>query len=144
MERPDLDRVDGVSPTLCIDQKTVHRNPRSTVGTITEIYDHLRLLLARLGQPHCPRCETPISRISIDRIVDDLMEQGEGKKLIVLGPVVRERKGEYRKELAALLADGWVRARIDGVITELSAPPELARYEKHTIEVVVDRLLKPF
>ena len=134
MERPDLDRVDGVSPTLCIDQKTVHRNPRSTVGTITEIYDHLRLLLARLGQPHCPRCETPISRISIDRIVDDLMEQGEGKKLIVLGPVVRERKGEYRKELAALLADGWVRARIDGVITELSAPPELARYEKHTID----------
>jgi excinuclease ABC subunit A len=140
MERPDLDAIEGVSPTLCIDQKTGHRNPRSTVGTITEIYDHLRLLMARLGQPHCPKCDAPISRVGVDRIVDEIAKQALDKKLLVMGPVVRERKGEYRKEIAALVSDGWVRARIDGSVCLLEEAPELARYEKHTIEVVVDRI----
>jgi excinuclease ABC subunit A len=140
MERPDLDAIEGVSPTLCIDQRTAHRNPRSTVGTITEIYDHLRLLMARLGQPHCPKCDAPISRVGIDRIVDEIMKLGIGEKVIVMGPVVRQRKGEYRKELAGLIADGWVRSRIDGELCLLEEAPSLARYEKHTIEVVVDRI----
>lgn len=140
MERPDLDSIEGVSPTLCIDQKTGHRNSRSTVGTITEIYDHLRLLMARLGQPHCPKCDSPISRVGVERIVDGISRKGLDEKIVVLAPVVRERKGEYRKEIAELISDGWVRARIDGNFCLLDAAPELARYEKHTIEVVIDRI----
>ncbi|MEZ4317459.1 MAG: excinuclease ABC subunit UvrA [Myxococcota bacterium] len=141
MERPQVESVDGVSPTISIDQKTVNRNPRSTVGTITEIYDHLRLLMARLGTPHCPICGTEVRKLGVDQVVDRVSEQLDGQRVVVLGPVVRERKGEYRKELAGLLTDGWVRARIDGEMHELAEPPELARYEKHTIEVVVDRLV---
>lgn len=140
MERPLVESVEGVSPTISIDQKTVNRNPRSTVGTITEIYDHLRLLMARLGTPHCPECGTEVSRLSVDQVADRLIEQLPDARVSLLAPVVRERKGEYRKELENLRRDGWQRARVDGVITELSEPPELARYEKHTIEVVVDRL----
>jgi excinuclease ABC subunit A len=141
MERPKVELLDGVSPTLCIDQKTVNRNPRSTVGTVTEIWDHLRLMMARLGTPHCPRCATPITRVGVDQVVDEILERGGGKKVHVLAPIVRERKGEYRKELDELRRDGWVRVRVDGEIKGLDETFELARYEKHTIEVVVDRLV---
>ncbi len=140
MERPLVESVEGVSPTISIDQKTVNRNPRSTVGTITEIYDHLRLLMARLGTPHCPHCGTEVRKLAIDQVVDRVREQLHDQRVMVLGPVVQERKGEYRKEMADLHTDGWVRARIDGQVVDLAEPPTLARYEKHTIEVVVDRL----
>jgi len=140
MARPQVESVDGVSPTLSIDQKTVNRNPRSTVGTITEIYDHLRLLLARLGTPRCPLCETAISKLSSEQVIDRLVAECSGERALVLGPMIKDRKGEYRKELAELLRDGWIRARVDGDLIELADPPTLARYEKHTIEVVVDRL----
>lgn len=141
LDRPDVDAVEGVSPALSIDQKTVNRNPRSTVGTVTEILDHLRLLWARLGQPHCPLCATPIDRLGVDQVVDRVLALGDGRKVQVLGPVVQERKGTYRKELLALGQDGWLRARVDGAEIRLDEePPTLDRYVKHTIEVVVDRL----
>ncbi len=140
-ERPKVDAVEGISPTVCIDQKTVNRNPRSTVGTVTEVTDHLRLLYARLGIPHCPRCGTVIAKVGVDQVVDDVLARGRGKKLLVLGPVVRERKGEYREELAGLIRDGWLRGRIDGAVMLFEEAPVLARYEKHTIEVVIDRLV---
>ncbi len=140
MERPEVDSVEGVSPTVSIDQKTVNRNPRSTVGTTTEIFDHLRLLWARLGTPHCPICDTPVSRLGAGQIVDEIMTRGAGHRVSILAPVVRERKGEYRKEMTDLARDGWVRARVDGEMIRLDEPPELDRYKKHTIEVVVDRL----
>ena len=129
-----------MSPTLSIDQKTVNRNPRSTVGTITEIYDHLRLWMARLGTPHCPRCRREVSRLSVSQVVDRLVEGASGQRRMILGPVVQQRKGSYRQQLEELARDGWVRARIDGVVHRLEDPPTLARYEKHTIEVVVDRV----
>ncbi len=140
MERPKVESVEGVSPTLSIDQKTVNRNPRSTVGTVTEIYDHVRLLMARLGQPHCPECGTAVQRMAVDPIVDRLLSELDGQRVLVLGPVVRDRKGEYRAEMERLHREGWLRARVDGAVVRLESPPELARYEKHTIEVVVDRL----
>jgi len=140
MERPDVDMVEGVSPTVSIDQKTVNRNPRSTVGTITEIYDHLRLLLARLGTPHCPHCDKVIERLGVDDIVDAVLARAEGQRVQVLAPVVRARKGEYRKEFEEWARDGWVRARVDGQDVRLEEPPELERLKKHTIELVVDRL----
>ncbi len=140
MEKPSVDRVDGLSPTLCIDQKTVNRNPRSTVGTVTEILDHLRLLLARLGTPRCPHCQRELSRSTPGQVVDALLRDHADARLVVMAPIVQERKGEYRKELADALADGWLRARIDGEMVRLDEPIELARYEKHTIELVVDRL----
>ncbi len=141
MERPRVELVEGVSPTISIDQKTTNRNPRSTVGTITEIYDHLRLLFARLGTPRCPVCHTAVSKQSVDQIVDDLIVRRAGQKVQVLGPLVRDRKGEYRKELADLRRDGFVRARIDGKVRRLDEDIVLARYEKHTIEVVLDRMV---
>ncbi|MBT3221142.1 MAG: excinuclease ABC subunit UvrA, partial [Proteobacteria bacterium] len=141
MQRPQVELVEGISPTLAIDQKTVNRNPRSTVGTITEIYDFLRLLMARLGTPHCPQCGTEVVHLAMDQLVDRVIEQGLNQRLQILGPVVQDRKGEYRKELADLARDGWVRARIDGQMVTLGEDiVELARYEKHRIEVVVDRL----
>ncbi|HMV66543.1 MAG TPA: excinuclease ABC subunit UvrA, partial [Myxococcota bacterium] len=140
MERPDVDAVEGISPSLSIDQKTVNRNPRSTVGTITEIYDHLRLLMARLGEPRCPVCATPIAKLGVDQIVDRVIADGDGQSALILGPVVEERKGEYRKEIEELRRDGWVRARIDGELVRLEEAPELERYKQHTIEVVVDRV----
>ena len=140
MERPEVDSVEGISPSLSIDQKTVNRNPRSTVGTITEIYDHLRLLMARLGEPRCPICATPIAKLGVEQIVQRLIEGGEGRTVTILGPVVEERKGEYRKEIEELQRDGWVRARIDGELVRLEEAPALERYKQHTIEVVVDRL----
>ena len=140
MRRPEVEQVTGISPTLSIDQKTVNRNPRSTVGTVTEVYDHLRLWMARLGQAHCPFCDSPIQTLSVDAIVDQIGLDAEGKRLVVLGPIVRERKGEYRKELDDLRAAGG--GAIDGEIRHLDESIELQRYEKHTIEVVVDRLAK--
>ncbi len=140
MTRPQVERVDGLSPTLCIDQKTVNRNPRSTVGTVTEILDHLRLLLARLGTPRCPVCLEAIQSLAPGQIADHLTRLALGKRLIVMAPVVVDRKGEYRKELAEALASGFLRARIDGELRSLEDDISLARYEKHTIELVTDRI----
>ncbi len=140
MEKPQVERVDGLSPTLAIDQKGINRNPRSTVGTVTEILDHLRLWMARLGTPHCPVCDRVIQRSTPTQLRDHLLETHRGATAIVMGPIVRERKGEYRRELADLQAQGYTRARIDGSLLRLEDAPDLARYEKHSIEVVVDRL----
>ena len=143
VHRPAVDSIEGLSPTLCIDQKTVNRNPRSTVGTITEVLDHLRLLMARLGTPHCPVCQREISRSSPEEIAAAVLREAgdDGKgRLWVMAPIVQDRKGEYRRELADALADGFVRARIDEQMRDLDQEIQLARYEKHTIELVVDRL----
>ncbi|MBI4880469.1 MAG: excinuclease ABC subunit UvrA, partial [Planctomycetes bacterium] len=140
LEKPRVDRVDGLSPTVSIDQKTANRNPRSTVGTITEIHDHLRLLYARLGTPHCEKCGRALAAQTRDQIADRLLALGEGQSVQVLAPIVRGRKGEYRKELESLRLKGFVRARIDGRIQRLDEPVALDRYRKHTIELVIDRL----
>lgn len=140
LDKPRVDRVDGLSPTISIDQKTVNRNPRSTVGTITEIYDHLRLLLARLGEAHCPGCDRLLAAQTRDQMADRLLEAGAGQGIQILAPIVQGRKGEYRKELESLRLKGFVRARIDGEICRLDEEIRLSRYKKHTIEVVVDRV----
>jgi excinuclease ABC subunit A len=143
MEKPRVEHVEGLSPTISIDQKTVNRNPRSTLGTVTELYDHFRLLFARLGQPHCPDCNVPISTLTPEQISDRLFAEHGGEEpgaaCIVFAPMVRERKGEYRKELARWLEEGYLRARIDGELRRLDETIELGRYEKHTIELAVDR-----
>ena len=140
MEKPKVDQVDGLSPTLCIDQKTVNRNPRSTVGTVTEVFDHLRLLWSRLGTPHCPICQRPIARRSPTDIADSLLKSLEGERLVVLAPIVRDRKGEYRKELDEWRRDGWLRVRVDGALRSLDDEIVLERYERHTLELVIDRI----
>ena len=146
MDKPDVDFIDGLSPAVSIDQKAAGRNPRSTVGTITEVYDYLRLLYARVGKPHCPICGRPIARQSPQQIVDRVLELDEGTRFQVLAPVVRGRKGEYGELLRELQAKGYSRARVDGVVIRLdeagsaSGLPALKKYEKHDIEVVVDRL----
>src|SRR5438309_4344700 len=142
MDKPDVDFIEGLSPAISIDQKSASRNPRSTVGTITEIYDYLRLLYARVGVPHCPHDGTVVQRQTPQQIVDRILELPDGTRFQVLAPVVRGRKGEYQSLLDELAGQGYARARIDGDIYELSDPPKLARYEIHTIEVVVDRLVK--
>ncbi len=141
MDKPDVDFIEGLSPAVSIDQKSTSRNPRSTVGTITEIYDYLRLLYARIGHPHCPICGEPISKQTPQQIVDRVLEMAEGTRFQVLAPVVRERKGEYADLFAELQAKGYARARIDGVVHTLAEPPKLKKQEKHSIEVVVDRLV---
>src|SRR5438034_7886211 len=141
MEKPDVDFIEGLSPAISIDQKSTSRNPRSTVGTITEIYDYLRVLYARVGHPHCPKCGRPIGRQTPDQIVDQVMQLDEGTRFQVLAPIVRGRKGEYERLLAELGRKGFARARIDGEVVELSEKIRLDRYYKHTIEVVVDRLV---
>ena len=141
MEKPDVDFIEGLSPAISIDQKSTSRNPRSTVGTITEIYDYLRVLYARVGHPHCYNCGRPIGRQTPDQIVDQVMELPEGTRFQVLAPVVRGRKGEYGKLLDELARKGFPRARVDGEVRELSEPIRLAKTYKHTIEVVVDRLV---
>jgi excinuclease ABC subunit A len=141
MEKPDVDFIEGLSPAISIDQKGTSRNPRSTVGTITEVYDYLRVLFARIGHPHCPSCGRPIGRQTPEQIVDQVMELPEGTRFQVLAPVVRGRKGEYEKLLQDLAKKGFVRARIDGEVHELSEQIRLPRHYKHTIEVVVDRLV---
>jgi excinuclease ABC subunit A len=141
MEKPDVDFIEGLSPAISIDQKSTSRNPRSTVGTITEIYDYLRVLYARIGHPHCPKCGRPIGRQTPEQIVDQVMQLPEGTRFQVLAPVVRGRKGEYEKLLKDLAGQGFVRARIDGEIRELAEQIRLPRNYKHTVEVVVDRLV---
>jgi excinuclease ABC subunit A len=141
MEKPDVDFIEGLSPAISIDQKSTSRNPRSTVGTITEIYDYLRVLYARVGHPHCPKCGRPIGRQTPEQIVDQVLELPEGTRFQVLAPVVRGRKGEYEKLLADLAKRGFARARVDGEIRDLSDQIRLPRNFKHTIEVVVDRLV---
>ncbi|HEX9537874.1 MAG TPA: excinuclease ABC subunit UvrA [Streptosporangiaceae bacterium] len=145
MDKPDVDFIDGLSPAVSIDQKAASRNPRSTVGTITEVYDYLRLLYARVGKPHCPVCGRPIARQTPQQIVDRVLEADEGTRFQVLAPVVRSRKGEYGELLRELQAKGYSRARVDGIVVRLDDAaagnlPTLKKYEKHTIEVVVDRL----
>jgi len=145
MDKPDVDFIEGLSPAISIDQKSASRNPRSTVGTVTEIYDYLRLLYARVGRPHCPSCGRPVSRQTPQQIVDRVLDLPEGTRFSVLAPVVRGRKGEYDALLQDLATQGFARARVDGVTVELgdhSARTKLARYEQHTIEVVVDRLVR--
>jgi excinuclease ABC subunit A len=141
MEKPDVDFIEGLSPAISIDQKSTSRNPRSTVGTITEVYDYLRVLFARVGRPHCPNCGRPIGRQTPDQIVDQVMELPEGTRFQVLAPIVRGRKGEYGKLLADLARQGYPRARIDGEVRDLSEPIRLPKTYKHTIEVVIDRLV---
>ncbi len=141
MEKPDVDFIEGLSPAISIDQKSTSRNPRSTVGTITEVYDYLRVLFARVGHPHCFNCGRPIGRQTPEQIVDQVMELPEGTRFQVLAPVVRGRKGEYEKLLQDLARKGYPRARIDGEVRDLSEPIRLPRNYKHTIEVVVDRLV---
>ena len=142
MDKPDVDFIEGLSPAISIDQKSGSRNPRSTVGTITEIYDYLRLLYARIGIAHCPFDGTVVQRQTPQQIVDRILELPEGTRFQVLAPVVRGRKGEYQSLLDELAGQGYARARIDGEVHELSDPPKLARYENHTIEVVIDRLVR--
>jgi excinuclease ABC subunit A len=141
MEKPDVDFIEGLSPAISIDQKSTSRNPRSTVGTITEIYDYLRVLYARIGHPHCPKCGRPIGRQTPDQIVDQVMQLPEGTRFQVLAPIVRGRKGEYERLLQDLARRGFARARIDGQVRELSEKIRLDRYYKHDIDIVVDRLV---
>jgi excinuclease ABC subunit A len=144
MEKPDVDSIDGLSPAISIDQKTTSRNPRSTVGTVTEIYDYLRLLYARVGKPHCPICGRPIAGQSLESIVDQILRLPQGTRFTVNAPVVRDRKGEYKDLLEELRADGFTRVKVDGEQHLLEEPIELDKKYKHTIEVVVDRLvMKP-
>src|SRR6186997_1334261 len=141
MEKPDVDSIDWLSPAISIDQKTTSRNPRSTVGTVTEIYDYLRLLYARVGRPHCPVCGRPISGQSIDSIVEQILALPEGTRFTVNAPVVRDRKGEYRDLFEELRNEGFTRVKVDGEQHLLDDPPALDKKFKHTIEVVVDRLV---
>ena len=144
MEKPNVERIDGLSPAISIDQKTTSKNPRSTVGTVTEIYDYIRLLYARIGVPYCPNCHKKIEKQTIDQIVDNIMVLEEGTRIQVLAPVVRGRKGEFVKQFQEYQKEGFVRARIDGETYELSDDIELDRKKKHNIELVVDRLvIKP-
>ncbi len=141
MEKPNVEYIEGLSPAISIDQKTTSRNPRSTVGTVTEIYDYLRLLYARAGIPHCPVCGEEISQLSVDQIVDKVMDLPERTKIQVLGPIVRGKKGEHKRELERLKKEGYVRVRVDGEIRELAEEINLEKNKKHSIEVVVDRLV---
>ena len=141
MEKPNVEAIEGLSPAISIDQKTTSKNPRSTVGTVTEIYDYLRLLYARIGIPHCPVCSREIKQQTVDQIVDSIMSLPEGTKFQILSPVVRGKKGEHAKELANALKAGFVRARIDGEVTELVEDMKLQKTFKHTIEIIVDRLV---
>ena len=141
MDKPDVDFIEGLSPAVSIDQKSTNRNPRSTVGTITEVYDYLRLLFARAGRPHCPTCGEPITRQTPQQIVDRLLELPEGTRFQVLAPVVRARKGEFVDLFAELQSKGFARARVDGDVVTLTDPPKLEKQIKHTIDVVIDRLV---
>ncbi|HXF03879.1 MAG TPA: excinuclease ABC subunit UvrA [Blastocatellia bacterium] len=140
-EKPDVDSIEGLSPALSIEQKTISRSPRSTVGTVTEIYDYLRVLFSSIGRPHCPQCRQPITRQSVDQIVKTILEIPSGERVMILAPIVRGRKGEFRKELEKLARQGFLRARIDGELRSLEEPISLSRRKNHTIEIVVDRLL---
>ena len=141
MEKPDVESIEGLSPAISIEQKTTQRNPRSTVGTVTEIYDYLRLLFARAGRPHCHSCGKPITSQSVQQVVDSVLELPAGSRIQVLAPIVRGRKGTYRKEFREAARQGFVRARVDGEVRDLEEEIELDKQKKHTIEIVVDRLV---
>ena len=141
MDKPDVDQIDGLSPAISIDQKTTSHNPRSTVGTVTEIYDYLRLLFARVGHPHCPKCGKPITQQSVDQMIDQIRELPERTKLLVMAQVVRGKKGEHKKVLAHIRHEGYVRVRIDGDVMDIGEDIQLEKNKKHTIEVVIDRLV---
>jgi excinuclease ABC subunit A len=141
MEKPDVDQIEGLSPAISIDQRGASRNPRSTVGTITEIYDYMRLLYARVGVPHCPNCGREISAQTVEQIVDNILAYPEDSRLLLLAPLVMDRKGEHKGVFEDARKAGFVRARVDGQVYELETPPELDRYKNHTIEAVVDRLI---
>ncbi|MCR4431754.1 MAG: excinuclease ABC subunit UvrA [Tepidanaerobacteraceae bacterium] len=144
MDKPDVDYIEGLSPAISIDQKTTSKNPRSTVGTVTEIYDYLRLLFARIGKPHCPKCGKEITQQTVDQMVDAVMELPEGTKIQVMAPVVRGRKGEYQKLFEQIKKSGFVRMRVDGEIRDVGEEIKLDKYKKHDIEIIVDRIvLKP-
>ncbi|SES74509.1 excinuclease ABC subunit UvrA [Thorsellia anophelis] len=140
MEKPDVDHIEGLSPAISIEQKSTSHNPRSTVGTITEIHDYLRLLFARVGEPRCPTHQLPLAAQTVSQMVDQVLALPEGTKLMLLAPIIKERKGEHQKTLDNLAAQGYIRARINGEICDLSDPPKLELQKKHTIEVVVDRI----
>ena len=141
-EKPDVEYIEGLSPAISIDQKTTSKNPRSTVGTVTEIYDYLRLMYARIGKPHCPKCGKEIKQQSIDQIIDAIMSLEEGTKIQVLAPVVRGRKGEYTKLVEDAKKDGFARIRVDGTTYDLSEDEiTMTKTKKHNIEIVVDRLV---
>ena len=141
MDKPDVDSIEGLSPAISIDQKTTSRNPRSTVGTVTEIYDYLRLLWARIGKPHCPICGRPITGQSAEQIIDQVMEMPEGTRFMVLAPIVRGRKGEYGKQLQELRSEGFSRVKVDGELHRLDEEIVLDKKYKHDIAVVIDRLV---
>ena len=141
MEKPDVESIEGLSPAISIDQKTTSKNPRSTVGTVTEIYDYIRLLYARIGVPYCPNCNIKIEKQSLDQIVDNILSLPEGAKIQVLAPIVRGRKGEYKKQLEEFQKQGFVRVKIDGEVYELTDDIEIDRKKKHDIDIVVDRLV---
>ena len=141
LEKPDVDSVDGLSPAISIEQKTVSRSPRSTVGTVTEIYDYMRLLFSSVGVPHCHICGAAITRQSVDQIVQNVLGLPEGERVMVLAPIVRGRKGEFKKELEKLAKEGFIRARVDGELLSLDEEIRLDKRRNHTIEAVVDRLL---
>src|SRR5262245_52114327 len=141
MEKPDVDYIEGLSPAISIDQKGVSHNPRSTVGTVTEIYDYMRLLFARLGTPHCPKCGREVSQQTIEQIVDKVGDLPEGTRIMVMAPLIRDRKGEHERVFEDARKAGYVRVRVDGEIRDLGEDIELVKNKKHTIEVVVDRLI---
>jgi excinuclease ABC subunit A len=140
MDKPDVDFIEGLSPAVSIDQKSTNRNPRSTVGTITEVHDYLRLLYARIGTPHCPDCGILIARQSAEQIVDRILEFENGRKFMILAPVVQARKGEFIDLLRSLQTQGFARAKVDGEIYDLSEVPKLKKQEKHSIDLIIDRL----
>src|SRR5690554_3861630 len=141
MDKPDLDYIEGLSPAISIEQKTTHRNPRSTVGTVTEIYDYYRLLFARIGKAHCPNCGKEIKEQTVDQIIDTVMQWPEGERIQILSPVIRGKKGEHAKVLEDAIKDSFLRARIDGIIVELDQTIKLEKQKKHSIELVIDRIL---
>ena len=141
MEKPDVESIEGLSPAISIDQKTTSRNPRSTVGTVTEIYDYIRLLYARIGVPYCPNCGNKIEKQTLDQIVDSVMELEEGTKIQILAPVVRDRKGEFKKLFEDMQKNGFVRARVDNEVYDLSDDIDLDRKKKHSVDIIVDRLV---
>ena len=142
MEKPDVDKIEGLSPAISIDQKSTNRNPRSTVGTVTEIYDYFRLLYARIGIPHCPKCGKEIKKQTVDQMVDEIMKLEEGTKFQLLAPIVRGRKGEHVKVFQNAKRSGYVRVRVDGNLYDLSEEIKLEKNKKHNIEIIVDRLVR--
>ena len=141
MEKPDVDYIDGLSPAISIDQKGASRNPRSTVATQTEIYDYLRLLYARVGHPHCPKCGRPIERQTVQQIVDSILEMPAGRRMMLLAPIVTDRKGEYTKVFEDARKAGFVRVRVDGTVRELDEDIKLDKNKRHKIDIVIDRIV---